>query len=511
MARRLVLIILDGWGLSPERTYNAVALARTPTFDEITARFPWTALEASGPRVGLPEGQMGNSEVGHMNMGAGRVVYQDLTRIDQAIADGDFFTNPVLRAAFTPYSGDASAVHLIGLVSDGGVHSHLRHLHALLELARRQNRQRVYVHAFTDGRDTSPASGQSFLGDLRDTMARLGVGQLATVSGRHFAMDRDHRWERTQAAVDAMTRSVGPTAEDPVELLAASYARGITDEFVTPTVLVTPSGQPVGPIRDGDSVVCFNFRADRVRQLTAALAHTQFEGFERATSPDVSYTCLTEYDSRYRLPVAFTPQRFSAHLGEVLGSSGLSNLRLAESEKYAHVTYFFNCGHEVPYRGEDRLLIPSPRVSTYDKTPAMSAGEIADALIDDLTSGRHDVVICNFANADMVGHTGSLEATVAAVEFLDGCLARVAVAARKVGATLLVTADHGNCEQMWDPSTGMPHTAHTGNPVPFIVVSDGKVPPLRAGGALCDVAPTALQLLGVAQPKEMTGESLLSG
>jgi 2,3-bisphosphoglycerate-independent phosphoglycerate mutase len=510
MRSPLILLVLDGWGLSPERKHNAIALARTPSYDELTARFPTTELTASGERVGLPDGQMGNSEVGHTNMGAGRVVYQDLTRIDKSIEEGDFFTNEVLTRACDAARGDRHALHLMGLVSDGGVHSHLRHAKALVELAHRRGVKRLFVHAFTDGRDTSPASGVSFVHELRSFMDRLGLGQIASVSGRYFAMDRDKRWDRTTLAFDAVVRGEGPVASDPGELLSQSYGAGTTDEFIAPTVMVSSSGAPVGPIRDGDSVVCFNFRADRVRQLTAALTQSGFDGFARAGRPSVEYACLTEYDPRFGLPVAFTPQEFVAHLGEVLGASGLSNLRLAETEKYAHVTYFFNCGHEEPYPGEDRLLIPSPKVATYDKMPEMSARGIADALLDDIRGRRHDVIICNFANADMVGHTGSVEATVSAVEVLDECLGRIARAAAETNATLLVTADHGNCEQMWDAERDMPHTAHTANPVPFIVVTERGGPPLRGGGALCDVAPTILQLIGLKQPTEMTGESLFT-
>jgi 2,3-bisphosphoglycerate-independent phosphoglycerate mutase len=505
----LILLVLDGWGLSPDRSHNAIALARTPAYDELTARFPMTELAASGLRVGLPDGQMGNSEVGHTNMGAGRVVYQDLTRIDKAIEDGDFFANEVLRRACDAARGDAHALHLMGLVSDGGVHSHIRHLKALIELAHRCGVRRLYVHAFTDGRDTSPTSGVSFLHELRAFMDRRGLGQIASVSGRYFAMDRDKRWDRARTAIDAIVLGRGPVASDPVDVLTRAYAAGTTDEFVEPTVMVTEAGEPVGPVRHGDVVVCFNFRADRVRQLTAALTQPAFEGFAREGYPSVDYTCLTEYDVRFGLPTAFTPQTFAGHLGEVLGSSGLSNLRLAETEKYAHVTYFFNCGHEEPYRHEDRLLIPSPRVATYDKMPEMSARGIADALVADIERRRHDVIICNFANADMVGHSGSLEATVTAVEVLDECLGRIIRAARDAHATVLVTADHGNCEQMWDAEKGMPHTAHTSNPVPFIMMTEGTTAPLRGGGALCDIAPTILELLGLEQPSGMTGESLV--
>jgi len=503
----LLLLILDGWGLSHQKEYNAIASARTPNYDQLLARFPSSALVASGIRVGLPEGQMGNSEVGHTNMGAGRVVYQDLTRIDQAIREGEFQKNPVLTSAIERCRNSGHALHLLGLLSDGGVHSHINHALALIEMARRCQVGELYVHAFTDGRDTSPNSGIEFLGRLRDFMTDVGLGQIATVSGRYFSMDRDNRWERTRLAYEAIVHGHGPVAADPIELLASSYSQGITDEFLPATVISTDATRRV--IRDGDSVICFNFRADRVRQITAALTGGSFDGFERRRLEDVHYTCLTEYDRRFSLPVAFPPQVFAEHFGEVLGRSGLRNLRLAETEKYAHVTYFFNCGVETPYHGEERLLIPSPKVATYDLAPGMSADGISDALIADVNAGRHDVIICNFANADMVGHTGKFDATVRAVETLDTCVGRIAQTMLNAGGTTLLTADHGNCEQMWDKERGMPHTAHTSNPVPVILIKEGVRQKLRGGGALCDVAPTLLRLLDLPQPREMTGRSLL--
>ncbi|HYE87485.1 MAG TPA: 2,3-bisphosphoglycerate-independent phosphoglycerate mutase [Vicinamibacterales bacterium] len=499
----LVLLILDGWGVSHERDHNAIALARTPNYLELLSRYPSSTLIASGTRVGLPRDQMGNSEVGHTNMGAGRVVYQDLTRIDKAIEDGEFQQNPVLRTALSKVAGTASALHLIGLVSDGGVHSHIDHAIALLRMARSAGVGRIFVHVITDGRDTSPRSGVEFVGRLRKAMDDTGAGQIATVSGRYFAMDRDRRWDRTKLAYDAITRAEGPRHRDAIAFLTECYARDVTDEFVPPTVI----GEGA-PVRDGDAVVCFNFRADRVRQMTAALTQPAFDGFARAL-PDIHYTCLTEYDARFNLPVAFAPQVFREHLGEVLGRSGLANLRLAETEKYAHVTYFFNCGEEQPYPREDRLLIPSPKVATYDLAPAMSAEGITSALVEDLDSGRHDVIICNFANADMVGHTGSLEATIRAVETLDACLGRAIAAVRRRGGVALLTADHGNCEQMWDAERQLPHTAHTSNPVPVVLIKDDFRSRVREGGALCDVAPTILRLLGLPQPPEMTGVSLI--
>jgi len=502
----LLLLILDGWGVSPRREHNAIALARTPHYQELLSRFPGSTLVASGTRVGLPEGQMGNSEVGHTNMGAGRVVYQDLTRIDKAIADGEFQLNPVLTRAFDR-SRDHGAVHLIGLVSDGGVHSHINHVKALITMAKRAGVRQLFVHAMTDGRDASPNAGVEYLGELLTHMRNSGLGEIATVAGRYFAMDRDHRWDRIKLAYDAMVFAEGPVADDPVALLRASYANGITDEFIPPTV-ITRQGV-AHPIRDGDSVLCFNFRADRVRQITAALTSGRFDDFDRRSRREVNYTCLTEYHKNFALPAAFPPQVFNAALGEILSDAGLRNLRLAETEKYAHVTYFFNCGIEAPGAGEDRLLIPSPRVATYDLAPAMSAEGIRDALIADLQGARHDVTICNFANADMVGHTGNLEATISAVEILDRCIGRIVETALAMDGTVLLTADHGNCEQMWDAERNSPHTAHTSNPVPVILISKEIKRTLRGGGALCDVAPTILELLQLEQPKEMTGRSLL--
>jgi 2,3-bisphosphoglycerate-independent phosphoglycerate mutase len=504
----LVLLVLDGWGISREHEYNAIALARTPTFNELVERFRATSLEASGERVGLPRGQMGNSEVGHMNMGAGRVVYQDLTRIDKAVETQEFFSNDALSAAMDRCTIHGRALHLIGLVSDGGVHSSQGHLHALIEMASRRGVKSLFVHAFTDGRDTSPTGGVRYLSQLGDVMTAHRLGRLASIAGRYYAMDRDNRWERTARAYDVMTATSGPRSTDALALLQSSYSNGVTDEFIDPHIVIDEAGNPIGPIRAEDSVICFNFRADRVRQITRALAFADFKDFDRTVHPPVAYTCMTEYSATYQLPAAFPPQTLSENLGEVLGRSGLTNLRLAETEKYAHVTYFFNCGEERPYAGEERLLIPSPKVPTYDLQPEMSALGITDALLADLDARRHDVVICNFANADMVGHTGKLEATVRAVETLDTCLARIVPAVRARGGTVLITADHGNCEQMWDSALKSPHTAHTSNPVPLVLVGAADNRPLRAGGALCDVAPTILALLGLEQPKGMTGRDL---
>jgi 2,3-bisphosphoglycerate-independent phosphoglycerate mutase len=502
-----VLVIFDGWGCSPRKEANAIALARTPAFTRLMERYPHTTLNASGEAVGLPAGQMGNSEVGHMNMGAGRVAFQDLTRIDRFIRDGEFFANPVLTSAMARCATGGHALHLVGLVSDGGVHSHIRHLEALVDMARRNRVTRLFVHAITDGRDTSPAGGVGYMAALERTLSTAGLGRIASVGGRYYAMDRDRRWDRTKRAYDAVVHGTGASVASAGAWLQQSYEAGVTDEFIEPAV-ITQDGVPVGPIRSGDSVICFNFRADRVRQITRAIALPDFAEFERGDAPSVSYACFTRYDATLDLPVAFNPQSFSGSFAEVLQARDVKNLRLAETEKYAHVTYFFNCGIEAPYRGEDRVLIPSPHVATYDLRPEMSSHQITDTLLADIDSGAHALVICNFANADMVGHTGKLDAAIVAVEALDGCLARIATAMEARGGSLILTADHGNCEQMWDDQLKAPHTAHTSNPVPFVIARPGVNPPLRLGGALCDVAPTILGLMGLSPSPEMTGRDL---
>jgi 2,3-bisphosphoglycerate-independent phosphoglycerate mutase len=512
----LALIVLDGWGIREERDYNAIKLARTPVYDALTERYARAALIASGEHVGLPAGQMGNSEVGHMNMGAGRVVYQDLTRIDKSIRDGDFFENAALAAAMDLAADGARALHLVGLVSDGGVHSHQRHLHALIEMAARRRVPRVFVQAITDGRDTSPTGGVRYLADLQRAIDGAGAAstvRIASVTGRYYAMDRDKRWERTKLAYDAIVQGTADaTSRSALDAVQRAYDASVTDEFIKPVVIVGADGAPVGPIRDGDAMIVFNFRADRARQITRAIALDGFDGFERPHRPRVPTTTLTVYDRTFGLPAAFAPQTFSNNLADVLAAHGRTNLRLAETEKYAHVTYFFNCGREEPYAGEDRILVPSQKVATYDLMPEMSAPGIADTLVADLESRRHQVVICNFANADMVGHTGSLDATIAAVETLDGCLGRIMTAIGAVGGTAIVTADHGNAEQMWDVELGAPHTAHTSNPVP-VVLCDERFEVSRGrrldDGALCDVAPTILDLLGIPPAPEMTGRSLI--
>jgi 2,3-bisphosphoglycerate-independent phosphoglycerate mutase len=510
--RPLVLLVLDGWGLREAREGNAIKLARTPAYLELLARFPNSSLQASGEFVGLPEGQMGNSEVGHITMGAGRVVYQDLTRIDNSIKDGDFFQRPAFVDAMRAVD-EMHSLHLLGLVSPNGIHSHTRHLYALLEMAVRLGIKRVFVHAFTDGRDTSPTGGAGFVAELENVMNKVGVGRLASVSGRYYAMDRDHRWERTKKAYDAITG--GPQAHpaaqrsmSAVDFIRRSYANGVTDEFVVPGTIVDADDRPVGPVRDGDSIVFFNFRSDRARQLTRALALEDFDGFERTLRPKASMTTMTQYDRTFTFPVAFPPQSLSRSFAEVLADGPMPNLRVAETEKYPHVSYFFNCGIEKPYPGEDRILVPSPKVPTYDLQPEMSAPGITENLINDVESRKHDVIICNFANADMVGHTGVLEAAIRAVETIDTCLARIVKAVRGAGGALVVTADHGNAEEMWNAQLNEPHTAHTSNPVPVIVVGDWKGMRVRDGGSLRDIAPTLLGILGIQQPKEMTGQDL---
>ena len=505
----VVLVILDGWGESAEPNGNAIRQASTPIYDQLREQYPTSRLATSGEAVGLPPGQMGNSEVGHMNMGAGRVVFQDLTRIDRAVAGDELAASPPLTALLDECTRGDRALHLAGLLSDGGVHAHQRHLHALVRLAARRGVERVFVHAFTDGRDTAPDSGAGFLAALDRCFDEAGVGRVATVSGRYYAMDRDNRWSRTRRAYDAMAHGRGARADDPVAAVERAYARGVSDEFIEPCVITTADDRPVGLLRDDDGLVFFNFRADRARQLTRALAFDDFDGFDRTGPPALRVLTLTEYDATFGLPVVFPPQTFSGSLAEVLAAHGLTSLRLAETEKYAHVTYFFNCGEERPPAGEDRILVPSPAVATYDLEPAMSASAVTDYLVADVSNRNHDVVICNFANADMVGHTGRLDAAVAAVETLDGCLGRIFDYARVADATVIVTADHGNAEQMWDAERAGPHTAHTANPVPVLLGGPGiEVGMPLHRGALRDVAPTMLGILGIAPPPEMTGRDL---
>ena len=502
----VVLLVLDGWGYRAESEGNAIAMANVPTWDKLWAKAPRTLLEASGEAVGLPAGQIGNSEVGHLNLGAGRVVMQDLVRISHAIKDGAFFRNPAFIAACDLAKANNGTLHLVGLVGSGGVHAIDTHLLALLDLAEREKVPRVAIHALLDGRDTMPRSGLGYLVELLSHAKGRAI--VASVGGRYFGMDRDHRWERTEKWYRSVVEGTGPKAADPLTLVTDAYNRNITDEFIEPTTIVDEQGEPLAPMRDGDAVICFNYRSDRMRQIVRSLTDPDFKGFETSRRPALLVVTMTQYDQTFNAPIAFPPQSMARILGEVLSAAGLTNLRTAETEKYAHVTYFFNGGLETPYPGEERRLVPSQKVATYDLAPEMSAFGITDVLCSAITAREHDFVLCNYANADMVGHTGSVPAILKAVETVDQCLARVVAAAEAVGARLLVTADHGNCEMMIDPATGGPHTAHTTNPVPFLIVdSDGRHG-LRDGGALCDVGPTILRLLGLEQPPEMTGRDL---
>ena len=506
--RPFVLVILDGWGLAATSPYNAISQAHTPIFDRLYRSAAWTSLEASGEAVGLPAGQMGSSEVGHLNIGSGRVVYQDMVRISKSIRDGDFFQNPALQRAMRVVQERSVALHLFGLLSDGGVHSLQQHLYALLRMAELHEISRVFVHTCLDGRDTPPQSAVHYMTALQETMQRQGIGAVATVMGRYYGMDRDQRWERTEKAYQAMVYGQGCDATDAVAAIERSYSENVTDEFVVPVVMRQTDGSPLGPIKDGDVVICFNFRADRVRQMTRTLTEPHFSGFPRPQRPEVHYTCLTHYSPDFDLPVAFPPQSLDHILAEVFAQHGIRNVRVAETEKYAHVTYFFNGGVEAPFAGEDRILIPSPQVATYDVQPEMSANEITEAAVARLRARQTEAVILNFANVDMVGHTGNFPATVRAVETLDACVGRLVEAAQELGGWAVITADHGNAEQMVDPVTNSPHTAHTLNPVPFILVDSTFRGALRQGGALCDVAPTLLGLMGVEKPVAMTGVDL---
>src|SRR5579875_1491564 len=524
----VLLTILDGWGFRAETHGNAIALARKPVYDRLLREYPNTLIRASEHFVGLPDGQMGNSEVGHLNLGAGRVVRMDITRIDAAIASGEFFDDPTLVAAMEHAGQDGRALHLIGLLSDGGVHSHQRHLHALLRMAAQRGLERVYVHAFMDGRDTLPTSGAGYLEELAAKFAEYGVGRLASVSGRYFAMDRDLRWERERKAFNAIVKgqAEGGTYHDAIERVRESYNNGVTDEFVEPFVCVDADGEPVARIGDRDAVICFNYRADRVRQITRVLARrsglTKNGGIDlpkaaeleleipREDVPsDLHYVTMTQYDKNFSLPMIIPPESMENLLANVMEKHDLRNLRVAETEKYAHVTYFFNGGIEKPFAGEDRELVQSKKVATYDLAPEMSAPGIADTVIRALTDTAFDVIIVNFANADMVGHSGKIEPTVKAVEAVDAQLGRIYNAVRAAGASWIITADHGNAEMLIDPVSGGPHTAHTTNPVPFLLVTDGGARVgVREGGSLRDISPTILGLLGLELPAEMTGGDL---
>ena len=503
-----VLMILDGYGLNDKTAGNAVAEANTPVMDKLMANCPFVRGNASGLFVGLPDGQMGNSEVGHLNMGAGRIVYQDLTKITKAIEDGDFFENTELVKACRNAKEQDSALHLFGLVSDGGVHSHNSHIYGLLELAKRQGVSKVYVHCFLDGRDTPPASGKDYVQELVDKVAEIGVGEVATVMGRYYAMDRDNRWDRVEKAYNAMVKGEGVQADSAVEAVQQSYDKNETDEFVLPTV-VMKNGAPTATIKDGDSVIFFNFRPDRAREITRTFCDDAFDGFDRGERVKTIYVCFTEYDVTIpNKSVAFVKTEITNTFGEFLADHNMTQARIAETEKYAHVTFFFNGGVEEPNKGEDRILVKSPKVATYDLKPEMSAFEVCDKLVEAIKSGKYDVIIINFANPDMVGHTGVEAAAVKAVEAVDTCVGRAVDALKEVNGQMFICADHGNAEQLIDEETGEPFTAHTTNQVPFILVNTEGYG-LREGGCLADIAPTLIELMGMEQPKEMTGKSLL--
>ncbi|WP_172143335.1 2,3-bisphosphoglycerate-independent phosphoglycerate mutase [Pseudomonas tumuqii] len=501
----LVLIILDGFGHSDSTEYNAIHAANTPVYDHLRATQPHSLISGSGMDVGLPDGQMGNSEVGHMNLGAGRVVYQDFTRVTKAIRDGEFFGNPAITRAVDQAVSAGKAVHILGLLSDGGVHSHQDHLVAMAELAAQRGADKIYLHAFLDGRDTPPKSAQAFIELLDSTFARLGKGRIASLIGRYFAMDRDNRWDRVEQAYNLIVNGQGQfNASNALEGLQAAYARGENDEFVKATTL----GEPV-KVEDGDAVVFMNFRADRARELTRAFVEADFQDFPRARLPQLAdFVTLTQYAASIPAPSAFAPASLTNVLGEYLAKNGKTQLRIAETEKYAHVTFFFSGGREEPFEGEERILIPSPNVATYDLQPEMSAAEVTDRIVEAIEQQRYDVIIVNYANGDMVGHTGVFDAAVKAVEFLDSCVGRIVAALDKVGGEALLTADHGNVEQMEDACTGQVHTAHTCEPVPFIYIGKRQLS-IREGGVLADVAPTMLTLLGLPIPQEMTGTSII--
>ena len=529
----LILIILDGWGYRAETKANAIALARKPVYDRLLREYPNTLIHTSGPFVGLPDGQMGNSEVGHLNIGAGRIVHMDSTRIELMIQNGEFFRQPILLNAMKNARTSGHQLHLFGLLSDGGVHSYQTHLHALLKMAKQNEVERVFVHAFMDGRDTLPTNGAGYLEQLQQAMREYNTGKIATVSGRYYAMDRDRRWDRVAKAYNAMVNgeAEGGKYTDPVQGVKESYNKDVTDEFILPFVCTDAKStggdaRPSTTIRDDDSCICFNFRADRVREITRAL--TRNSGLNDQAGRDLPgaddldaeiprdrvpknlhYVCMTQYDKKFSLPVVIPPESLDNILANVMGDRKMRNLRVAETEKYAHVTYFFNGGIEQPFPGEERIVLPSQKVATYDLKPEMSASGIADVVVKAVETGSFDVMVVNFANADMVGHSGKLEPTIKAVETVDACLGRIELAVRARGGAMLITADHGNAEMMIDPKTGGPHTAHTTNPVPFIVVAENaKQFTLRPGGSLRDISPTILGMLGVPEPTEMTGKDL---
>ena len=511
MSRRpVVLMILDGYGLNDKVEGNAIAQAKTPVMDQLMKEYPWVRGNASGMAVGLPEGQMGNSEGGHLNMGAGRIVYQELTRITKEIQDGTFFENPALVKAVENCKKNGSALHLMGLLSDGGVHSHNTHLYALLELAKRHGLEKVFVHCFLDGRDTPPASGKEYAEALNKEMEKIGVGRIASVMGRYYAMDRDNNYDRVKLAYDAMTKGEGLTAACGICAIQESYDRKETDEFVKPTVVVE-DGKPVATVQDGDSVIFFNFRPDRAREITRAFCDDDFKGFDRGARKQITYVCFSDYDPTIpNKDVAFHKIAVTNTFGEWLAANNLKQARIAETEKYAHVTFFFNGGVEAPNPGEDRILVNSPKdVATYDLKPQMSAPEVCEKLCAAIRSDKYDVIVINFANPDMVGHTGVLPAAIKAIETVDECVGKAVAAVKEVGGVMFICADHGNAEQLIDYETGEPHTAHTTNQVPFVLVNYDEGCGLREGGCLADIIPTLIEIMGMKQPAEMTGKSLL--
>ena len=504
-----VILILDGYGENPIPEHNAVAMANTPVMDALRRDYPYVKGYASGLAVGLPDGQMGNSEVGHTNMGAGRVVYQELTRISKEIADGDFFENEELLEAVQNAKENDSAIHFMGLVSPGGVHSHTDHLYGLLKLAKMNGLEKVYIHCFMDGRDTPPDSGKGYIKDLLDKIEEIGVGEIATIHGRYYAMDRDNRWERVVKAYDALTKGEGVPADDPLSGMQASYDGGVVDEFIVP-IVIQKDGKPVATIKEKDSVVFFNFRPDRAREISRCFCDDEFDHFDRGPRIKTCYVAFTDYDVTIQNKlVAFKKQELTNVFGEWLAQNGMTQLRTAETEKYAHVTFFFNGGVEEPFEGEDRLLVPSPKVATYDLQPEMSAYKVCDGLVEAIDSGKYDVIIINFANGDMVGHTGVEAAAIKAVEVVDECVGRAVEAIKRNGGIIFLCADHGNCDQMIDYETGEPFTAHTTNPVPFILINADPKYGLMENGRLCDIVPTMIELMGKEKPADMTGHSLL--
>lgn len=505
----ILLLVMDGYGLSPQKEGNAIALAEKPHLDEIFAKYPYTTLGASGLDVGLPEGQMGNSEVGHLNLGAGRVVYQEITRIDKAIEEKAFFENPVLVAGMETVKQRDASLHLLGLVSDGCVHSSLNHLYALLKLAKERNVKKVFVHAFLDGRDTSPTAGAGYIQELQNKFKELGVGRLATVAGRYYAMDRDKRWDRVEKAYRTIVNGEGTQTNDVISAINKSYTENVTDEFMLPMAVAGNDNPQNGRIKKGDMGIFFNFRADRARELSYALTDPDFKEFSRSDNLTIDLINLTLYDEKLKCKIAFPPIKLSNILGEVLGREGKKQLRIAETEKYAHVTFFFNGGVEKPFEGEDRILIHSPKVATYDLKPEMNALEVTERVIREIKSNKYDFILLNYANPDMVGHTGVLSAAIKAIEAVDRCVGEVIAAVREVNGIALVTGDHGNAEKMIDPGNGEVFTAHTTNRVPFALVMKDFKGKLRENGKLADIAPTILHLMNTEKPEEMEGENLI--